>query len=240
MIYKTRGIVLRTINYSDTSIITKIYTEQFGLQSYLVKGAKRKKSAVKANLFQPLYLLELVVYKKEKKQLQTIKEAKPEVFSSVYSNPVKASVLYFLDELLIKCLREEERNPELFSFLHQSLEFFYSLKNGFVNFHLIFLLRFSRFLGFFPQGSFSESTQVFDLREGKFVSTEPLHGDFIGREGCRLLNKLIAINYYSIEKLILSGKERSYLLNTLLQYYQLHLSGIGSFSSQKVLKQVLA
>ena len=73
MIYKTRGIVLRTVDYSDTSLIAKIYTEQFGIQSYLIKGAHRKNASIKANLFQPLALLELVVYKKEKKQLQVLK-----------------------------------------------------------------------------------------------------------------------------------------------------------------------
>ena len=70
MIHKTRGIVLRTVDYSDTSLIAKIYTEQFGIQSYLIKGAKRKRASIKANLFQPLALLELEVYKKEKQQLQ--------------------------------------------------------------------------------------------------------------------------------------------------------------------------
>src|ERR1035437_10581237 len=97
MLHKTRGIVLPTVDYSDTSLIAKIYTEQFGIQSYLIKGAKRKNASIKANLFQPLALLELQVYKKEKKQLQTLKEAGAEIhFTSIHNDPAKASILFFL------------------------------------------------------------------------------------------------------------------------------------------------
>lgn len=241
MIYKTRGIVLRTVDYSDTSIITKIYTEQFGIQSYLIKGAKRKKASVKANLFQPLSLLELVVYKKEKKQLQTLKEARPEIhFASMPHEPAKISILFFLNEVLLKCLQEEENNPKLFSFLHETIQTLDSSEKNFSNLHLIFLVRFSRFLGFFPQGNFSEATSVFDLREGKFISREPLHSDFLAKGNSKLLNKLILSNYYSMDKLALSGKERKNLLDILLHFYQLHLSNMVSISSHKVLEQVFA
>ncbi|MBI3500454.1 MAG: DNA repair protein RecO [Bacteroidetes bacterium] len=241
MLYKTRGIVLRTTNFSDTSIIAKIYTEQFGIQSYLIKGAKRKKASVKANLFQPLSLLDLVVYKKEKKQLQTLKEAKPEIhFVSIPHDFSKTSILFFLDEVLVKCLHEEEHNPELFSFLHETIQTLDSSEKHFSHLHLIFLVRFSRFLGFYPQGKFSETNSLFDLREGKFTNAEPLHHDFLSKENSKLLSKLILSNYYSMEKLTLSARERKTLLDILLRYYELHLSQFGKIVSHKVLEQILA
>src|SRR3989304_1459988 len=109
MLHKTKGIVLRTVDYSDTSIISKIYTELFGIQSYLIKGARRKNASVKANLFQPLSLLELVIYKKERKQLQALKEARTEIhFVSIPAVPAKTSILFFLNEVMVKFLQEEE------------------------------------------------------------------------------------------------------------------------------------
>ncbi len=241
MLHKTRGIVLRTVDFSDTSIIAKIYTEQFGTQSYLIKGAKRKKASIKANLFQPFSLLELVVYKKEKKQLQTLKEARPEIhFSSIAHEPIKISILFFLNELLLKCLQEEENNSGLFSFLHETIQTLDSSEKNYNTLHLIFLVRFSRFLGFFPQGNFSETNFIFDLREGKFTNAEPLHSDFLTKETSKLLSKLILSNYYSMDKLTLSGEERKNLLDILLHFYQLHLSHMGSISSHKVLEQVFA
>ena len=241
MLHKTLGIVLRTTDYSDSSIIAKIYTEQFGIQSYLIKGAKRKKASVKSNLFQPLSLLELVVYKKEKKQLQTLKEARPEIhFTSIPNEPAKTSIVFFLNEVLLKCLHEEENNPELFSFLHETIQALDSSENNFSNLHLIFLVRFSRHLGFFPQGKFSDSNSLFDLRDGKFVGKEPMHSDFLTKENSHLLCKLILSNYYSMENLTLSGKERKNLLDILLRYYELHLSHIGNISSHKILEQIFA
>ena len=239
MLHKTRGIVLRTVDFSDTSIITKIYTELFGIQSYLIKGAKRKKTSIKTNLFQPLSLLELVVYKKEKKQLQTLKEARPEIyFTSIPHEPAKTSIIFFLNDVLLKCVYEEENNPELFSFLHETIQTLDSTEKNFSNLHLIFLVRFSRHLGFFPQGNFSDKNSVFDLREGRFAGKEPIHSDFISKDNSKLLSKLILSNYYSMENLVLSGKERKNLLDILLRYYELHLSHMGSISSHKVLEQI--
>ena len=241
MLHKTRGIVLRSTDYSDTSIIAKIYTEQFGIQSYLIKGAKRKKATVKSNLFQPLSLLELVVYKKERKQLQVLKEARAEIhFTSIPHEPAKTSIVFFLNEVLLKCLHEEENNPELFSFLHETIQTLDSSEKNFSNIHLIFLIRFSRHLGFFPQGNFSETNSFFDLREGKFISREPQHHDFLTKENSKLLGRLILSNFYSMENLILSVKERKNILDILLHYYELHLSNMGNISSHKVLEQIYA
>ena len=241
MIYKTRGIALRTVDYSDTSIIVKVYTELFGMQSYLIKGAKRKKAPIRSNLFQPLSLLELIAYKKEKKQLQTLKEAKPEIyFTSIPQDPSKTSILFFLNEVLVKCLHEEENNPELFSFLHETVQMLDAAEDHYNNLLLIFLVRFSRYLGFFPQGVFSEKNPVFDLREGRFIAQEPLHPDFLTEKNSLLMGKLIASNYYSMDKLILSGKERKILLDILLRFYELHLSHMGRITSHKVLEQLFA
>ena len=241
MLHTTRGIVLRTVDYSDTSIIATVYTEQFGIQGYLIKGAKRKTASVRANLFQPLALLELVVYKKEKKQLQSLKEARPEViFSTIHRDPPKASILFFLNELLIRCLREEESNLELFSFLHETIQTLDAAENNFSTLHLIFMIRLSRFLGFFPQGNFSEINSIFDLREGKFTDREPIHHDFLSKESSGLLGKLITSNYYLMGSLVLSANERKNLLETLLRFYELHLSNMNGVSSHKVLEQVFA
>lgn len=241
MIHKTRGIVLRTVSYSDTSIITKIYTEEFGVQSYLVKGAKRKNASIKANLFQPLSLLDLVVYNKEKKKLQILKEASVEFhYSSIPADPAKTSVLFFMNELLLKCLQEEENNPELFSFLHESMQTLEAAEKNFSNFYLIFMVRLARFLGFYPQGKASETTPYFDLQEGQFVNSEPLHPNYLGKTDSALLSSVITGNYYSMESLSITGQDRRSLLDVLLRFYHLHLSNMGSISSHKVLEQVFA
>lgn len=240
MIHKTRGIVLRTVNYSESSIVVKIFTEEFGLQSYLIKGAKRKKTPIRANLFQPLSLLELIVYKKEGNKLQSIKEAGIEThFNNMPVNPSKLSIYFFINEVLVKCLQEQETNKKLFAFLHETIQLLDTQDKDFNNLHLIFLVQLSRYLGFFPQGIFSDTTMHFDLREGKFLGKEPLHPDFLSKSSAQRLSKLVACNYYSMNDLKLTSEERRNLLDVLLRFYELHLSNLGNIASLPVLKQLL-
>lgn len=239
MLEKTRGIVLRTVDYSETSIVANIYTEAFGIQSFLIKGAKRKKSSVRSNLFQPLSLLELVIYKKEKSHLHSLKEVRVELpYLTIPYNLAKTSILFFLNEILLRCLHEEENNSEEFQFIHETLQLLDNSEKHFNNLHIIFLVRFSRFLGFFPQGNFSLSTQVFDLREGKFIQKEPLHHDYLIADDSALFNKLLLHNYYSMDQLIVSGNERKNLLTILLRYYNLHLENMKNITSLKVLEDI--
>ncbi|MFL5786527.1 MAG: recombination protein O N-terminal domain-containing protein [Flavisolibacter sp.] len=37
MIHKTKGIVLRTVKYGETSLVVTMFTELLGLQYYIVK-----------------------------------------------------------------------------------------------------------------------------------------------------------------------------------------------------------
>src|SRR3990172_7140574 len=122
MIYKTRGIVLHHIKYSETSVIAKIYTELFGLQSYLINGVRSQKAKVKANLLQPLSLVDMIVYHKEKKGLQRIRDVSgnPPLSSIPYDFP-KSSVALFIAEILYKSIREEEANTNMFEFIFHSI-----------------------------------------------------------------------------------------------------------------------
>ena len=239
MIYKTQGIVFRATDYSDSSLIVKIYTEVYGIQSFIVKGAKRKGASVKSNLFQPLTLLELTAYKNEKKQLQTLKEIRVATpLISIYSSPVKMSLLFFINEVVYKCIHEEEGNPNLFLFLQESIQLLENTEENYINFHLIFLMRLSRFLGFYPKGNFSDANCLFDMQEGLFLNTPPSHTRYLTIERSLLLNKLLLSNYYDMGNLVVSAIERRKLLEVLVEYYEIHLSHIGKLNSHKILQQI--
>jgi DNA repair protein RecO (recombination protein O) len=160
--------------------------------------------------------------------------------ATIPHDPSKTSILFFINEVVLKCLHEEENNPGLFSFLHETIQSLDAAEKNFSNLHLIFLVRFSRFLGFYPQGNYSDSCPIFDLREGKFIPKEPLHHDYITLESSKLLNQLIRTSYYAMDGLHMTGTERKTMLDVLLRYYELHLSHIGSITSHKVLEQIFA
>ncbi|HEY6162050.1 MAG TPA: DNA repair protein RecO [Bacteroidia bacterium] len=240
MLHTTRGIVLQTFPYTDSSLVTKIYTEAFGLQSYLANAAHSKRSGTRANLLQPLNLVECVVYKKEKKQLQRIKEIRIEhPYNSIPMDVRKSSIVLFLDEILYRSIHEEEPNAGLFEFVRSSL-LVLDLKTGScADFHLYFLVQLSRYLGFYPSGNFSEEEKYFDMQDGVFRGTEPSHPLRLEPGLARRLDELMRGNYESIPSLGISHMERKALLEKLIQYYELHVPGLREIKSHKVLEEVL-
>ena len=142
MLHSTRGIVFHTIKYSETSIIVKIYTGLFGIQSYLIKGIRKSKSKSRAGLFQPMTLLDLVVYHRERHSLQSVKEvtlAHP--FKTLPFDIRKSSIALFINELIYKAIREEEANPDLFRFLWQTILTLDSTEEGVSSFHISFTVQ---------------------------------------------------------------------------------------------------
>jgi len=240
MLHKTRGIVLHQLKYSENSIIAKIYTEQFGLQSYLIKNAHSKKSSVKANVLQPLSLLDLVVYKKAKSTLQHIKEIKnilPQ--SSIPFDIYKSSIALFINEILYKCIREEEANKSLFEFIFNAILMLDLKENNFQNFHLLFMIKLSKNLGFSPLGGYSEHTPFFDFQEGLFKQNKSEHFYFISPPLSKIFHQLIILNLEQMEELKINNRERKELLNKLIQYYELHITRFAEIKSHQVLEAIM-
>jgi DNA repair protein RecO (recombination protein O) len=239
MLYKTRGIVLHTLKYSDHSIIANVYTEEFGRQSYMIKGAHKKKATVNANLFYPLNLLEMEVYHKQVSNLQQIKEARINpVYSQIIDNPQKKAVVVFLSEMLYRSLKEEIPNHNMFDFIFSSLQILDLKVKSIVDFHLVFLMQLTKFLGFYPLNNFSSHDAVFDLLHGRFVPNAPAHGHYIHIEESVIFSSLINKNYDNLNSLKLNRECRQYILEKMVEYYMLHIEGMGVVKSLQVLKEV--
>jgi DNA repair protein RecO (recombination protein O) len=240
MLHKTRGIVFRVTEYSETSLVASVYTELFGLRSYLLSGAKRKKSKTSPALFQPLSLLDLVVYEKTTRGLQRISEVKSACpYTEIPSDPVKTSLLFFLNEALAKSVREEEANPSLFEYIFSALVMLDTTRESCANFHLVFLLGLSRHLGFFPQTGYSASSPFFDLKEGIYISRLPAHPHVLQEPQSGLFFSMANTVLADSHLVKISSGQRRELLDALLEYYALHLSGFTPPRSHRVLEEVL-
>ncbi len=239
MLYKTSGIVLKTIRYSEHSVIAKIYTRRFGLRSYLIRGTGGRKARVRKGSLQPLTILNLVVYNKDKDQLQNLKEIESSVpYSTIPFDIRKSSVLMFLNEVLYKAIREEEPNEAMYDFIDGALQAFDAMESTTGNFHLWFCTGLTRFLGFFPRNNFSEQNTWFDLQEGVFTAAPPLHENHTGHDESVLLSHLLqAASPEQVPVKNAAGRNR--LLDILMDYYRLHLPGFGEIKSHDVLKQIL-
>jgi len=221
--------------------VVKLFTEEAGLGSYIIKGAKGPKAKIKANLFQPLNLLELVVSHKEKNDLHHIREAR---VGYLYQNMAldirKSSILLFLNELLYKSIQEEATNRELFSFVYDHLIMLDNTEENPANFHLLFALHLTHHLGFFPQGNYQDLQTVFDMAEGQFTRAMPLPAEnFISGQQCSLLSRLLKTDTGQFNSLSIPSADRNELLEKIIRYYYMHLPLTGSFKSHIILHDVL-
>src|SRR5674476_987989 len=217
MLEKTKGIVLHQIKYSDSGIVTQIYTQKFGRQSFLIKGMRKKKTGKHNILFQPMFILELELYYKARREMQIIKEFSVSFTPyDIYSNIKKSCVAIFLGEVLTSVLREESPHDELFDFIEESIIYFDSCKAGYANFHIAFLVGLSSFLGFEPGQQLNKDDLFFDMINGIFVPIPPVHGNYANEEITAILADFFVASYDSIYKIPLTGKMRNDVLETLV------------------------
>lgn len=240
MLHTTSGIILHTVKYSDSSLIVKIYTRSFGLRSYMVSGVRSKRSKNKANLFQPLALVDMVVSNSNKGSLQRISEITIlHPYTEIPNDIVKSSIAIFLNEILYKALREEHSDEDLFDFIKNSLLVLDLKHDNCSNFHIFFMIQLSRFLGFYPQGKYTMETPIFDLKDGRFTNHIPTHVHYLTAENSELLNTFISANYETIQDLKIDIGRRKELLQAMIAFYQLHITSFKEIRSQEILEEVI-
>lgn len=244
MIAKTKGIVLRSVKYGETSLVVSMFTELYGLQSYLVNGVRTasKKGGAKATFFQPASLLDLVVYHNEFHNLQRIREYKWAVlYQNILSDVVKNAVASFMIELLSKCVKEPEANPELFYFMEDSL-LHLDKASGHVaaNFPLFFALHLAYFFGFRISDEYTEVQHYLDLQEGVFTGQQPAHSYYLQDREAEITSYILKAQHPSeLEDLQLNQEFRRRLLAAYEQYYSLHLPEFGALKTLPVLREMM-
>ena len=236
MLQKTKGLVIGSIKHSETSIICKIYTEKLGLQSYIVKGVRTAKSKSRANILQPLNILELEVYHRDAKNLQMLKEYRlSHFYRNIPGDMIKTCLGLFLLEVIQQSLKEEQGDMPLFDFIQNEFIDLDNHTGSLRDFHLYFLFDFARHLGFFPQRNFSERENIFDLQNGNFTHEIPMHPYFIRNEEARVFNAYLK-NEHPVHA---SFSARRKTLDNLISYYRLHVPGFHEPKSVKVLEEIL-
>lgn len=231
MVTSTNAIVLSKLRYSDHDLIVKCYTQQSGVVSYMLKGVlKNKRGTTKTAYFQLLSQLQITSNHRDNRSLQTIKNVKlNHHYSSLHSNVLKTSIVMFLAEVLSNVLIEAEQNDTLFSYLETTLLWFDN-HTEYSNFHLLFLLDLTKYLGFHPDIS-DIHYEYFNLYDGKFQN-KGIEQYSISGENLSLLKQLLGITFDALPLIKINAKQRQAFLNMILLYFELHL---GSFKKPKSL-----
>jgi len=209
MISATRAIVLNHLRYGDNSLIVNLYTESMGRQAVFVKGIFSKKSTMRVALFQPLHLVETDLYYRANRQIQRLSNVRMYYqFQSITFDPVKSCIALFIAEILYKTLKEEEANAELFVFLLHTIQALDLNDHGTANFHLVFLVHYSRYLGFY-------------LKYDQMM-----------------LPQLFGMSFDNLSNLQINHHQRNYLTEYLLRYYTTHVANFGKLKSFPVLQNI--
>jgi DNA repair protein RecO (recombination protein O) len=185
-------------------------------------------------------LVEFVANIRSNKELHFLTEISVETpFNSIPFDMQKSAVVMFVGELLNKSIQEEEANPQLFSFIHQSMQWLDLCQGRFVDFPLFFTLELTRHLGFYPKAASNKIHEVFDLLNGSFTQQIPTHTYYILSPHSNNLAALCGVSLEHIGELDFDNQARRQLMNSLMDYYQIHLPGFKGMKSIDVLRSLM-
>lgn len=236
---KTNAIVLRTVKYGDSRVIVDMLTAHAGRVSFACSLSKTNRGKIKKQLFQPLSLLDIVFDSRPSVELQRLKDvrmARP--FASIPFDAGKLSIGLFLSEFLLYATRGEHEVNRLEGFVEDSLSWLDNAADGFANFHLVFMMHVSLFVGFYPNLEGYEDGAWFDLRDGSFSLSCPQHPDYLNPDEARRMCLLMRMNFDNMHLFKMSRDDRNRCLDVIIAYYRLHVPNFPELRSLKVLREL--
>ncbi len=239
MLVKTEAIVLHSLKYGETRLIVDLFTREAGRLSLIASMPKTQKGRLKKQYFQPMTLLEIEYEQRQRVQLQKLKDARLLVaWSSISFSPEKLALSLFVAEFLYHALRSEQRDEPLFSYISDAIQWLDTVEVGFANFHLTFLMRMSRFLGFYPNLDDYTDGCVFDMRAATFSLLAPTHRDFLQPDDARRIHTLMRMDFPTMHLFQFSRTDRNRIVDVLLRYYRLHIPQFPELKSLSVLQEL--
>ncbi|HEY9551052.1 MAG TPA: DNA repair protein RecO [Prevotella sp.] len=239
MLTKTKAIVLHSLKFGDSQLIVEILTETYGRVSFIQQLSKTSKAKIKKQCFQPLTLLDVEFDFRQNAKLQRLKTVTISTpFSDIPFNPYKLSISLFLADFLNYSTRREQQNEPLFNYIWAGIEWLDTSQGSISNFHLVFMMRLAKFLGFSPNLDDATEHSYFDLRNACFTTVAPLHTEFLQPIEAQRIHTLMRMNYETMHLFKMSRTQRNRCTEIILGYYALHIPGFPELKSFEVLKDL--
>ena len=242
MLTKCKAIVIKCIDYSETSVILKCFTNVYGMQSYLINGVRKNKGSIRPSQLQPLTLLELEAYHQQNKNLQRIKELKcTPLLQQLHFSMIKSAIGMFMGEVVYRSIKEENQPDEaLFDYLFSAIQILDVEQERITNYPIYFLVQLSRFLGFYPKYNASGSGSLgFNFKDGQFEHYDDKNPCQLDLVTSQLLLEFLTCDYATQQQLQIHAHHRKQLINALIMYYNEHLTGFSNMRSHEILAEVL-
>ncbi len=234
---KSRAVVLHAVKYGEQQLIVDLLTREAGRVSFICHLSKTGKGKIKKQLFQPMTFVDVVYTARPTKQLQSFTDVRlAHPYVSVPFDAVKLSLSLFLAEFLKYATRDEQQNALLFDFIETSMEWLDNASDHLANFHLVFMMHLSRFIGFYPNLESGEEGAWFDMRAGEFSLVRPIHSDYISRQEASVITLLMRMRYDTMRLFRMTQTERQRCIELILYYYRLHIPNFPELRSLEVLQ----
>lgn len=241
MLTTTKAIVLHSFKYGESKLITDLLTPADGRVACVATVTKSPRAKLKKQYFQPLTVIEAIIDIRQRARLQRLKEARVAVpFTSIPFDPFKLSIALFTAEFIQHATRKEPLDAPTFSYILNSILWLDGCVGRFANFHLVFMMRLSRFLGFYPNLDGYSAGYRFDLRASGFRPDVPLHSDCLPPDESARIIRLLRMNYANMHLFKMTRQERNRMAEVILRYYQIHIPDFPELKSLPVLQELFA
>ncbi|MBO7645719.1 MAG: DNA repair protein RecO [Prevotella sp.] len=239
MFNKARCIVLRTVKFGDNKLIIDFLSRDNGRISAVWNISTSKKAKVRRQYFQPMAILDVDLESSPRSQMMHIREAHiATAYNTMHLDGSKMALAFFTAEFLHYATRDLRSDPLLYDFTEQSMTWLDASDKGIANFHLMFMMRISLFLGFQPDMSSYREGSLFDLREGCFCTATPLHNDYLKVEDAKKMQTLMRMSASNLHLFPLSHNERNRIIDFILLYYRLHIPQFVEMKTLEVLREL--
>ncbi len=241
MLTKTTAIVLHSLKYGDKKVFVNVFSREYGMIAFACSTSSRTKGKNKANYFQPLNIVEIEFDMKPKAEIHTMKDIRI-VYpaKSIPFDPYKLSISIFLAEFVRYALMNEQKNVPIYDYVAASIQWLDNAEKDFANFHIIFMVKMSQFIGFFPNLDDYFPGSWFDLRDGSFTPLIPKHKEVIRPADATAIPTLARLSYSTMHLLKMSRNERNQCTEGILTYYKLHLPDFPELKSFAVMRELFA
>lgn len=240
MLVKTKAVVLRRLKYGDDKMVVDMLTRECGRMPFICRMAKTQRGQLKRQMFAPLSIVDIEIDQKLSVQMQHLRNisiATP--LNRIAMSPEKTSVALFTAEFLTYATAgEQQRCHDIFDYVESSIKWLDSAEHHYANFHLVLMMRLSRFIGFFPNTEKERKNSFFDLRNSCFCDIRPSHNDFLTPEEAAHISTLLRMDFSNMHLFRLSRAERNRCCDIIIDYYRLHVAGFGEMRSTAVMREV--
>lgn len=230
-------VALRTIKYNDKHSILSAYSLELGRVLFLISAGSGREAVRRRALFMPLNFFECEADIRPGREMHTLRDVRVTMpLHGVHSHPLKNGIAMFVADILNSILRENQPDEATFAFLIDAIAHLDSANMGVANFHICFLYRLGRFIGIEPDASTYQAGSVFDMIDGRFRQSAPLHNNYLHPQDAKTVALLSRMTYNNMGYFKFSRSQRNEIVDAILQYYSIHYNSLSQLQSLEVLR----